>query len=348
MLDVAIFGLGNWGQRLVGAVQGKSERIRFIRGVARSPEKVSGFAREQGFDVHARYDSVLEDSAVKAIVVATPHSLHHEHVIRAARAGKPVLVEKPFALTRTDAEAAAAACETARVILAVAHPRRFRRAYGELKLLVEQGELGTLLHVEGNFSGGYRHARSSWRSLPEENPAGGIAPRGIHVLDLMIDLFGPIGSVQAFSDRRVLEPGFMDDTSAVLLRFANGLTGYLCTLMTTSPFWRLHVFGTKGSAAMEGERSLVIRRADGSAPEVKSFPEEDILRGELECFAGAVAGTETFPVRPDQAVHGVAAIEAMASSARRDGARVDLALYAPATGETATAETHVQFGKGGS
>ena len=114
MLDVAIFGLGNWGQRLVGAVQGKSERIRFIRGVARSPEKVSGFAREQGFDVHTRYDSVLEDNAVKAIVVATPHSLHHEHVIRAARAGKPVLVEKPFALTRADAEAAVAACETAR------------------------------------------------------------------------------------------------------------------------------------------------------------------------------------------------------------------------------------------
>lgn len=339
MLDAAIFGLGNWGQRLVGAVQGKSDRIRFIRGVARSPEKVSGFAREHGFDVQDRYDAVLDDGAVKAIVVATPHSLHHEHVIWAAQAGKPVLVEKPFALTRSDAETAAAACAAARVVLAVAHPRRFRHAYQDLKRLVEQGELGTLLHAEGNFSGGYRHTRGSWRSTPEENPAGGMAPRGIHVLDLMIDLFGPIGSVQAFSDRRVLEPGFMDDTSAALLRFANGLTGYFCTMMTTSPFWRLHVFGTKGSAAMEGEHTLVIRRTDGGAPEVRSYPEDDILRSELECFAGAVAGTETFPVQPDQAIQSVAAIEAMASSARRDGARVDLAPSAPATGGMATTET---------
>lgn len=325
MLDAAIVGLGHWGKRLVGSVQGKSDRIRFIRGVARSPEKVSSFAREHGFDVRAQYEAVLEDSAVKAIVVATPHSLHHEHVMRAAQACKPVLVEKPFALTRTNAEAAATACETARVIVAVAHSRRFRHAYKELKRLVEQGELGTLLHIEGNFSGGYRHADSPWRGTPEENPAGGMTPRGIHVLDLMIDLFGSIRSVQAFSDRRVLEPGSMDDTTAALLRFTNGTTGYLCTMMPTSPFWRLHVFGTNGSVAMEGEHLLVRRRTDGSAPEVRGYPEEDILRSELECFAGAVAGRETFPVRPDQAVNGVAAIEAMATSARRDGARVELA-----------------------
>ena len=346
MLDAAIFGLGNWGQRLVCAVQGKSDRIRFIRGVTRSPEKVSGFAREHGFDVHPHYDAVLEDSAVKAIVVATPHSLHHEHVMRAARAGKPVLVEKPFALTRANAEAAAAACETAHVVMAVAHTRRFRRAYKELKQLVEQGELGTLLHIEGTFTGQYRHAESSWRGSREENPAGGMVPRGIHVLDLMLDLFGVVESAQAFSDRRILEPGSMDDTTATMLRFANGCTGYLCTMMTTEAFWRLHVFGSKGWAAMEGEHTLVIRRQGGGEPEVRRYPEHDILRIELECFADAVAGRDTFPVRPEQAVHGIAVIEAIVESARQDGARIPVAQCTADTTALPVLETHLQFSKG--
>jgi predicted dehydrogenase len=347
MLDAAIFGLGNWGQRLVGSIQGRSDKIRVIRGVVRSPEKARAFAAEHGFDVCADYDAVLRDRAVAAVIVATPHSLHHEHAIRAARAGKHVFVEKPFALTRTNAEAAARACEAAGVIMAVAQSRRFRPAFVKLKQLVDEGELGALLHIEGAFTGHYRHAGSSWRGSREENPAGGMAPRGIHVLDLMMDLFGEVESVQAFSDRRILEPGAMDDTTAMMLRFANGLTGYLCTMMHTSAFWRLHVFGSKGWAAMEGEHTLVIRREGAGEPEIRKYPEDDIFQSELECFADAVAGRDTFPVRPEQAVHGIAVIEAVAESARRDGVRIPVAQYTADLAAQPVLATHVQFGNGG-
>jgi len=346
MLDAAIFGLGNWGQRLVGSVQRKSDKIRIIRGVARSPEKIRAFAAEHAFDVVTDYDAVLRDRSVAAMIVATPHSLHHEHTIRAARAGKHVFVEKPFTLTHATAEAAARACETAGVVMAVAQSRRFRPAFVDLKQLIDEGELGTLLHIEGAFTGQYRHAESSWRGSREENPAGGMVPRGIHVLDLMLDLFGTVESAQAFSDRRVLESGAMDDTTATMLRFVNGRTGYLCTMMTTAAFWRLHVFGSKGWAAMEGEHTLVIRWQGGGAPEVREYPEHDILRNELECFADAVAGRDTFPVRPEQAVHGIAVLEAVAESARRDGTRIPVAQRTADTVAQPVLETHLQFSKG--
>ena len=97
---------------------------------------------------------------------------------------------------------------------------------------------------------------------------------------------------------------------------------------------------------MEGEHTLVIRWQGGGAPEVREYPEHDILRNELECFADAVAGRDTFPVRPEQAVHGIAVLEAVAESARRDGTRIPVAQRTADTVAQPVLETHLQFSKG--
>ncbi len=324
MLDAAIYGLGNWGRRLVGSVQGQSDKIRFVRGVSRHPEKVRDFADKEGFTIVTSYQEALADPAVQAVILATPHSLHHEHVIGAAKAGKHVFVEKPFALNGPNARAAAQACADAGVVMAVAHSRRFRPAIIELKRLVDDGALGDIVHVEGNYSGpaGYRH-EGHWRSSREENPAGGMAARGIHVLDALIHILGPVARVQSVSERKVLDQATMDDTTAALLRFRNGITGYLCTMMATSQFWRIHIFGSKASAEMFGEDTLLIRQLDGTAT-TKPFPTANAQRAELECFADAVAGRTTYPVSPEEAVHGVEVMEAMARSAERGGAAVTI------------------------
>src|ERR687894_305396 len=112
MINAAIVGLGRWGQNLVNSVQGKSDKIRFVAGVLRHPEKAREYAERNGIVLHSDLNAVLQDPAIDAIVLATPHTVHAEQILAATRAGKPVFTEKPFTLTATDArEAVRAAAE---------------------------------------------------------------------------------------------------------------------------------------------------------------------------------------------------------------------------------------------
>src|SRR6201989_3043064 len=98
MINAGIVGLGRWGRNLVNSVQGKSDKIRFVAGVLRHPENAREYAGQNGFVLHDNLDAVLQDPAIDAIVLATPHTVHGEQLLAAARAGKPVFTEKPFTL----------------------------------------------------------------------------------------------------------------------------------------------------------------------------------------------------------------------------------------------------------
>src|SRR5690606_6751305 len=187
ILNAALVGLGGWVQVLGRSMQGRSERIRIVRGVTRTPAKAAEFAQELSIPVDADYDEALSDPAVQAIILATPHSQHGDQVIAAAKAGKHVYVEKPLALRVSDAEAAFSACNDAGVVLAVGQNRRFLPAYQKLREKVLSNEFGPVLHIEANFSGpsGYRRAPGSWRISKEESPGGGMTGKGVHMTDLM-------------------------------------------------------------------------------------------------------------------------------------------------------------------
>lgn len=315
MLDAAIVGLGRWGQRLVSSCQGKSEVIRFTAGVTRTPAKSADFARQHGFPLGSDYTAVLADKAIQAVVLATPHSQHAEQVKQAASAGKHVFVEKPFTLDKASAEAAVAAARAAKVVLAYGHNRRFLPAINDLRLLIADGELGEILHIEGHFSapGALGYQKGNWRADPAETPAGGMTGLGIHVVDAFIYLLGDIAAVTAAATKRVL-PIELDDTTVVLLRFRRGMLGALTTMIATAPLFRIQVFGTKGWAELRGADLLTVQRLERD-PETTDYPATDIERAELESFANATGGKARFPVTHEQAIHGVAVLEAVIRAA---------------------------------
>jgi len=323
MIKAAIYGMGNWGQRLVNAVQGKSDKIHFAAGVVRALEKYEEYAGQAEISLTTDFAKVLKDPKIDAVVLATPHSLHADHIIHAAGAGKHVFVEKPFTLSRASAEAAVQACEAAGVTLFVGHNRRYLPALNDMKTIIDEGRIGKVLHLEGQHSGpsGYKPKPDSWRAKRSENPAGGMAPRGIHTLDAMIYLNGLVRSVFAMSERLQI-PLEMDDTTAMLCRFKNGSTGYLGTIIATANFWRIHVFGSKGWVEMRGPKALKIGDLDG-AVEDKAYEDIDIQRAELEAFAEAVAGGQPFVEPPEEIINGIAVIEAMVESAQT-GAVVEI------------------------
>lgn len=327
MLDAAIVGLGWWGRTLVRAVQGRSTSLRFVAGATRRRETAEAFAQEYGFHLHDSFEDVLADTSVAAVVLATPHLDHERQIIAAARAGKHVFVEKPFTLDRASAERAVNAVREAGVTVALGHNRRFHPNMADLRARLARGALGTLLHVEATMTSpsGLFMASGNWRADPEQSPVGGMAPLGIHMVDAMIDLVGPVTDVIAQTTHRAAATGVLD-TTGVLLRFDNGVTGYLSCMIATAPSYRLCLYGSAGIAEIRGPKldELVFRACPDSPnaagvaappPEHVDRPGVDTVALELDAFADAVSGDRPYPITQEQMVHGAAVYEAIAASA---------------------------------
>lgn len=325
MLNVASVGLGWWSDELAKAVQGKTDKVRIVGGTARTPAKRAAFAQRFGAHPYNSYEAVLRDPEIEGVILTTPHSLHAEHVIAAAKAGKHVFIEKPFALTAASAARAAEACAKAGVVLAVGHNRRFAPAAVELKRMVDSGSFGTILHAEANFSApsALSYTPERWRASRIESPAGGLAGLGIHMIDALIWLLGPVTRLVCQARRRAVKVD-IDDTTSALLQFEAGYTGYLGT-QCAAPFTSyLRVLGTDANAEARADFTQLEMQHPGGNPQPVSLPAIDTLRAELEAFSEACAGSRPFPVRAEEAIHGVAVMEAMARSAARGGAWLDV------------------------
>jgi predicted dehydrogenase len=316
MLRAAICGAGHWGTRLIESVQGKSAKIGFVAAVTRNPAGLRALADRFGLALTTSYAEVLADSRIDAVVLCTPHSQHAAEIIAAAKAGKHVFCEKPFTLTSADAQAAIEACNAAGISLHVGFNRRYAPAYLDMKRRIDAGQIGTVRHIEGQFSGptSYQTEAGNWRSNQTESPGGSMTARGVHVVDSMVHIAGPVATVFAFSGRLQLDID-VDDTTACLLRFAGGVTGTLGTLHAASQFYRIHVFGSKGALEMRGETELLVSDLAGNVERI-SYDIVDKERAELEAFADAVKNGVKFVIAPEEIVNTVAVTEAIAASAR--------------------------------
>lgn len=327
MINAAIVGLGRWGQNLVNSVQGKSDAIRFVAGVLRHPEKAREYAGHRGLKLHSDLGAVLKDPAIDAVVLATPHTAHAAQIVAAARAGKHVFTEKPFTLTPREAAEALRVAKEKNITLAVGYNWRFQPALNEIRAMLQDGRLGKLLHIEGNFCGpsAYRFSKDHWRQSREEGPGGGMTGRGVHVVDAMLYLAGRVDSVYAQSQRLAQDHG-IDDTTSMLFRFAGGTTGYLGTVIATAETWRMQVFGSRGWVEVGDVEHLTtwqmrVCHVDPGdllthrRPQVVTFPETSTERAELEHFAQAAQRGEPLAVPGGDEEHGVEVLEAIMRSA---------------------------------
>jgi len=260
MIDAAIVGLGRWGKTHVGAVQGKSEVLRFTHAVSRDPGRLRDYAVERGLQLVGGLEPVLADPAIEAVVLATPHSLHYQQILAVAAAGKAVFCEKPLTLRKAKAERAIEACLRAGVVLGVGTDKRFFPSFRELIQLVKSGGLGEVIHLEAHFSNEVAGTFAEWRYSPEESPAAGMTGTGIHILDALIAMAGPVRRVQGLLLSHKPPPDPLDSLS-VLLEFASGISGTLAAVRSTPNYLRVHAFGRHASAETLGSTEFVLRRS---------------------------------------------------------------------------------------
>jgi predicted dehydrogenase len=183
----------------------------------------------------------------------------------------------------------------------------------ELKRVVEDGTLGDILHVEGNFSNEHStRVTGGWRDDPRESPGGGMTGAGLHVLDAFVNLAGPIAKVDArvFSAKPPPDPR---DAAAALIEFKSGATAVMATIRAAPMFWRIHVFGSKGSAEAREETTLTVAKI-GGAPQTMTYALVDSLGLLIEAFGEAIETGKPFPVTTADMLDVVGAFEAIIRS----------------------------------
>lgn len=319
MFKLGIVGLGAWGKRLVSSVNGKSDSVKFTAAATRSPAKVADFAAERDISVSDSAEAIYGD--VDGIVVAGHAAYHASDAMQAVEAGKPVMVIKPLATTRADAEALYAKAAERNVLVAMGYDRCFAPAMEALRRRVKACDLGRVFHASGDFSVDrmLTFDADAWKADPETNPPGSMAD---HMMYVMIELMGPLSSLSVDATTQVVEHDF-SDCASVTLRFAGGETGTLTAIGVSPNFNRLHMYGDKGWAEVRGTNRLEYQPVGGDLV-VEEFDAVDMCRLQLETFAAAARGETAWPVPPADGINGVGALEAMLKSVNAGGSRIDI------------------------
>jgi predicted dehydrogenase len=321
VINVAVVGLGWWGGKIVRDLA-DSDHVRVVAGVDIDPEAreaVRPFAR----DVYADYAEALKVDDVDAVILCTPHKFHTAQIVAAAAHGKHVFCEKPLSASGDDAQRAVEAMTAAGLKLGIGHERRFEPAVQGLRRAIADGELGTPLVFEGNFSQDkfLDLAPDNWRLSAVEAPVGPLSATGIHLVDLAISIFGR--PTQVWARLSTQATTFANgDTLAITLAFEKGQTALITAILTTPFVGRVTVLGSEGWVEIRDRNHPedpqgwdVTRQVRGQAAESAFFPPHASVRENIETFARAVAGEVEYPVPMEEMVVNARTFEAITRSA---------------------------------
>jgi predicted dehydrogenase len=207
-------------------------------------------------------DQLINDSDVNAIYIATPPGSHMEYTLKAAKAGKPVYVEKPMARNFAECQEMIAACEKAGIPLYVAYYRRAQPRFLKIKELLINGEIGEVRFVSStqyriDSEEGKNPNELSWRVQPELAGGGLFFDLASHTLDILDFLLGPIKAVQGFASNQAGYYSAEDIVSGTYL-FESGVHGV--------GNWCFDAFENEDSNEIVGSKGKITFSTFGNEP----------------------------------------------------------------------------------
>jgi predicted dehydrogenase len=321
VVKAAVIGLGWWGRKVVHDLS-ESKYVQIVAGM-----DVDAAARDAMrpflVDVSGELDDVLRDDAVDAVILCTPHKFHTDQIIAAAAHGKHVFCEKPLSTSGEEAQRAVDAITAAGLQLGIGHERRFEPAVVALRHAIADGELGTPLVFEGNFSQDkfLDLPPDNWRLSAVEAPVGPLSATGIHLVDLAISIFGR--PTQVWARLSTQATSFANgDTLAITLAFEKGQTALITAILATPFVGRITVLGSEGWVEIRDRNHPedsqgwdVTRQVRGEDASSAFFPPHSSVRENIESFARAVAGESVYPIPLEEMVANARTFEAITRSA---------------------------------
>jgi 1,5-anhydro-D-fructose reductase (1,5-anhydro-D-mannitol-forming) len=294
----------------------KNPGSRLVACLGSSPEKSRAFAQRFGCE-HACVDlqALLHTPGVDAVYIALPNAMHHAAVLAAARAGKHVLCEKPFAMTLTHAREMVTACSAAGVILRIAHQIRLEAAIVHAREVVRSGRLGRLSSISLERSSA-NPARKTWRL--DTAQSGVIFDVGVHLLDLIQWVTGRrYAEVGAFThpDRR---QGRSDDSVTILGRLEGDCHAIArATREVASAGNNLIIEGSEATlttSALRFAKEHVVSVRDARGATEQRFAPSPAYELEIRAFEGELCGERSLLPDGEDGLHNVAVTQAVLKS----------------------------------
>jgi predicted dehydrogenase len=247
---LALVGLGSWSRVIAGAIT-RSAGAELTTCFTRNAERRRSFGKAFGCDADESLEALLARSDVDGVYLTTPNASHAEQALLAAAHAKHVMVDKPIANTLADGRAMVDACRKAGVVLMIGHDIRRLAGNRRLKRLLTEGALGEPIMAEANFSHdlGFHLTpdKFRWRGDDTGCPGGALMSMGIHHVDTLSYLLGPIESASAYFSHLYI-PAEVEDVNLTILRFASGVLGYIgCSYAAPKSHW-ISVTGTQAKA----------------------------------------------------------------------------------------------------
>jgi predicted dehydrogenase len=238
-----------------------------VAAFAPSAERRARFAREFPFQAADDLDAIFADASIDAVGILTPPNTHLDLVRRAAAAGKHILLEKPLEISTARSEELVRVAEDAGVTMAVMLQHRFRPAGERLREILASGALGDIVNCSTSIRlwRPQSYYDEPGRGTKARDGGGVLLTQGIHTLDLMLSLAGPIVEVAGFAQTSPVHRMETEDMVAAAVRFANGAIGVIEATTAAYPGFaeRIDIAGTKGSAGLAGT-SLGVTLLDGT------------------------------------------------------------------------------------
>ena len=303
----AVLGLGRLALENVIPALAQCRHARLTALVSGDPAKLKTVAAQHGIAAehcygYADFDRIKSDAAVQAVYVVTPNALHREWTVRAAKAGKHVLCEKPMATTVADAEAMVVACRDAQRLLMIAYRCQYEVYNRELIARVRSGSLGAVRMIDA-VNTQNQGDPAQWRQKKALAGGGALPDIGLYCLNSIRAVLGEEPSeVTAHLSSPAGDPRFTEVEAdvAFTLRFASGALATGLASYASHEHRRLTVLGPQGTAvidnafAYEGQQLFVSRReGDGEARTQVSLAHHDQFALEIDHFAECVRANRT-------------------------------------------------------
>jgi predicted dehydrogenase len=258
-LRFAIVGCGVIHGTHVKAIQSLPDEAELVAVCDEDPERARATAEKHGVAAFTDLAAMLREAEFDVLNVCTPSGLHAKHGVMGADAGKHVVCEKPIDVTLKAADALIGACERNKVKLVVISQSRYSSGMRQLKQWLDEGKLGTLCYGE-SVTKWYRtqeyYDSGGWRGTWELDGGGALMNQGVHYVDQLRWVMGPVKSISATMATRAHERIEVEDVVSATIEFENGAVGTLLASTALYPGYRqaIEVYGTGGTVIVEGNK----------------------------------------------------------------------------------------------
>jgi predicted dehydrogenase len=264
---IALVGLGMAVTPHAKSLVDLQDRIEVVAAMSRSEERRAAFAAQFPFPLTGDLSRIIDDKSISAVGVLTPPNTHLEIVEALARSGKHVLLEKPLDITTERAEALIAAASKAGVKVALMLQHRYRAAAQRLGIILADQGLGKIVSCSTRIPlwRPQSYYDEPGRGVKARDGGGVLLTQGIHTLDLMLSLAGPVDEVCGYAVTSAVHRMETEDLACAAVRFANGAVGTIEATTAAYPGGPalIDFIGTKGTASLAGT-ALSVRWHDGT------------------------------------------------------------------------------------